>query len=111
MGPVPESLADEYKNRCYVLDRDRIGYDGVEFTLEDYLAGQPGSQQVIRDVAGDIVSTVAEKPAQPGYSVQLTIDSDLQKAAQKALTDAMDQLRQRYPDNQIGFDRGVVIAS
>jgi len=111
MGPIPESIADEYKEKCYVLDRDRIGYDGVEFTLEEYLAGVPGRQGVIRDVAGQIVSTVAEVPPQPGYNISLTIDADLQESAQKHLLEALDGLKQRYPNDAIGFDRGVVIAS
>src|SRR5687768_621700 len=38
MGPISERFAEEYEARCYVLDRDRIGYDGIEFTMEDYLA-------------------------------------------------------------------------
>ena len=112
MGPIGESLAEEYEARCYILDRDRIGYDGLEFFLEDWLAGVPGQQQVERDVAGDVVRNVGETiPAQPGYSVRLTIDAELQAAATKHLNDTLDNLRELAPDNLIGFDRGVVIAS
>ncbi len=110
MGPIPESLAEEYEAQGYVLDRDRIGYDGVEFTLNDILAGRPGSRVVERDVAGEVRRTLAETPAQPGYSVQLTIDAELQRLAQEHLIDTLETMRQLYPQDRIGFDRGVVIA-
>ncbi len=112
MGPIPETRAEEYRARGYVLDRDRIGYDGVEFSLQDILAGAPGLQVVERDVAGEIVRTIGtSRPAQPGYSVRLTIDAELQQAAQEALVAMMDRLRELRPNNPIGFERGVVIAS
>jgi penicillin-binding protein 2 len=112
MGPIPEDRADEFEAQGYVLDRDRIGYDGIEFSLQDLLAGQPGSQIVERDVAGEIVRTVGDSVApQDGYSVRLTLDVELQRAAQEALVDMIDQLKEQNPDNPIGYDRGVVIAS
>lgn len=109
MGPIPPRLADEYEAAGYVLDRDRIGYDGVEFTLEDLLAGQPGLQTVVRDVAGQEVQRIGDpRLAIPGYNIQLTIDVELQKAAQKALTDRIDFLNSYY--NKTVTQRGVVIA-
>lgn len=110
MGPIPESLADEYKERGYVLDRDRIGYDGVEFSLEQWLAGQPGVQIVERDVAGQVIRSIGEsRAAQPGYSVRLTLDVELQAAAQEYLLETLEAMRELKPDNPIGYDRGVVI--
>ncbi|MEM4725135.1 MAG: penicillin-binding transpeptidase domain-containing protein [Candidatus Hadarchaeum sp.] len=111
MGPIPETLAEEYLAEGYVLDRDRIGYDGVEFSLEDWLAGRPGLQVVERDVAGQIIRTIGETRApQPGYNVTLTIDVELQRRAQQHLLDTLEELRRVRPDDVIGFDRGVVIA-
>lgn len=112
MGPIPGDRADEFEEQGYVLDRDRIGYDGIEFSLQDLLAGQPGSQIVERDVAGEIVRTVGDSRApQDGYSVRLTLDVELQRAAQEALVDMIDALKAQNPENPIGYDRGVVIAS
>ncbi len=112
MGPIPESVAEDYEERCYVLDRDRIGYDGIEFYFEDTLAGTPGRQVVERDVAGLIVDKILDIPPQPGYSIQLTIDSELQALAQQHLVDMLDSLKQTSSDANkiIGYDRGVVIA-
>jgi penicillin-binding protein 2 len=114
MGPIPESVAEEYEARGYVLDRDRIGYDGLEFVLEGELAGNPGIQRVERDVAGQVIRTIQEvQPVQSGNNVQLTIDLDLQQRAQELLIETLEGLRDnpRYVDNPIGFDRGVVIAT
>jgi len=109
MGPIPARLGADYEARGYVLDRDRIGYDGVEFTLEDLLAGQPGLQTVVRDVAGEIVQKIGDpRPATPGYNVELTIDAELQQAAQDALTDEIKRLNTFY--NKTVTERGVVIA-
>jgi len=111
MGPIPESLADEYEERGYVLDRDRIGYDGMEFALEDALAGQPGIQDVERDVAGEVVRVVGERPPQAGYNVQLTIDVELQERAQELIIETLDNMRRIYSTDEIGFDQAVVIAT
>lgn len=111
MGPIPERLADEFEAEGYVLDRDRIGYDGVEFSLQDLLAGKPGLQIVERDVAGQIIRTIGEtRPPQPGYSVRLTIDVELQQAAQQYLVEMLEELQRVRPDDEIGFGQGVVIA-
>ncbi len=112
MGPIPADRADEFEAQGYVLDRDRIGYDGIEYSLQDLLAGTPGLQRVERDVAGQIIRNVGEpRAAQPGYSVRLTIDAELQQAAQEALVDMITRLKEQNPDNAIGYDRGVVIAT
>jgi penicillin-binding protein 2 len=112
MGPIPETLAEEYEAAGYVLDRDRIGYDGVEFSLDEWLAGRPGLQVVERDVAGEIVRTLGESSAaQPGYSVELTIDVELQKRAQQHLVNMLEEQRLLKPEDNIGFERGVVIVS
>lgn len=111
MGPIPGSLADEYEAIGYVLDRDRIGYDGVEFALEDTLAGAPGILEVERDVAGEIVRVIGETPAQPGFNVQLTIDIELQRRAEELILETLDNLREIYFFDEIGFDQAVVIAT
>ena len=110
MGPIPNRLADQYKARGYVLDRDRIGYDGIEFTEDDILAGQPGVQTVVRDVAGQIVQKIGD-PRQPvpGHNLQLTIDVQLQQLVQKALTDEITFLNSYY--GKTVTERGVVIVS
>ena len=106
MGPIPSERAEEFEAQGYVLNRDRIGYDGIEYSMNDWLAGQPGLEIVERDVAGEIVRTLGlARPAQDGYSLRLTIDVELQRAAQEALVDMINQLKEERGDNPIGYDR------
>jgi len=88
------------KSDGYVLD-DTIGKTGVEATFEKQLRGTYGVQQVQRDATGRVVrvlSTLTEP--QPGDSLQLTIDVNVQRTAQQALQWAM---------NVVGLLRGVFI--
>jgi penicillin-binding protein 2 len=109
MGPIPEERVEDYEARGYNPAFDRIGYDGIEFSLEDVLAGQPGRQIVEQDVAGLTVRTVGETvAAEPGYNVRLTIDVELQEAARDALVNRIDYINTSA--GRIVTERGVVIA-
>jgi penicillin-binding protein 2 len=109
MGPIPEESVEEYEALGYNPASDRIGYDGVEFSLEDILAGRPGRQIVEQDVAGLTVRTIGETvTAQPGYNVRLTIDVALQEAARDALVRRIDYLNTTA--GRVVTERGVVIA-
>lgn len=66
---------------------DAIGQMGVEAAFEKQLRGEWGGQQVEVDGAGRIMRLLGEKQAKPGQNVHLTLDLDLQKAAEKALGD------------------------
>ena len=52
LGPIPASLVDQYIARNFVPSRDKIGYAGVEESLQDLLAGHNGTRVVQVDVAG-----------------------------------------------------------
>ncbi|NDJ55106.1 MAG: penicillin-binding protein 2 [Chloroflexi bacterium] len=111
MGPIPPERADEFEAQGYRLDIDRIGYDGIEFEFDPTLAGVPGQRIVERDVAGEEIRTVGDTRLPiPGYSLRLTIDTELQERAQGHLIDTLNNMRGLFPDNPIGYDRGVVIA-
>ncbi len=66
--------------------RDRIGRIGVEAAYEPHLRGEWGGQMLEVNAAGIVQQTLGEKPAIPGNDVLLTIDFNLQKAAEKALS-------------------------
>ena len=86
LGPIPASLEDELSARGFVANRDKIGYAGVEDSLQDVLAGQNGKKVVQVDVAGQELGNIQPPVAAvPGYNVTLTIDTRLQAAAQAAL--------------------------
>ncbi len=64
---------------------DVIGQMGVESAFEKQLRGEWGGQQVEVDGAGRVLRVLGEKPARAGNDVQLTIDLDIQRAAERAL--------------------------
>jgi penicillin-binding protein 2 len=74
------------------LPDDLIGQAGVESSYESILRGTYGQETVERDAAGrklQVLSTDAT--AQPGDSLQLTIDTKQQELAQKAVVWAMQK--------------------
>jgi penicillin-binding protein 2 len=109
LGPIPEARSDLYEQRGFVPNRDKVGYAGVETSLDDILLGRNGLRVVQRDVAGQILRNL-EPPIAPvaGNNVVLTIDTRLQKAAEAALVDEINYWNTYF--NQIRISSGIVIA-
>jgi cell division protein FtsI (penicillin-binding protein 3) len=68
---------------------DDKGLAGLELQYEAVLAGEPGELQYVRDRDGNRLSTVSVKEAQPGASITLTIDADIQYETERVLTDTV----------------------
>jgi penicillin-binding protein 2 len=88
LGWTGRVTQDEYSrlgDQGYTLD-DTIGKAGVEQTFEGQLRGTYGVEEVQRDASGRVTS-VLRTLTQPraGESLQLTIDLQIQREAQKAL--------------------------
>ena len=96
LGYVGEINPDQLKRlrkRGYELG-DKIGQGGVEATYDTYLRGQPGRAQLRVDSMGRPRSSVIPMRAQKrGYSLRLTIDIQVQRAAEQALRDAIAYAR------------------
>src|SRR5215208_2310008 len=109
LGPIPEALADAYKDRGFIANRDKIGYSGAETSLDDILLGKNGQRVVQIDVAGQVLRNLKPPiPAVAGNNVVLTIDTRLQKAAETALTDEINSWNAFF--GNIRITSGVVIA-
>ncbi|MCK6579158.1 MAG: hypothetical protein L6Q98_13750 [Anaerolineae bacterium] len=91
MGRIPAERELELIEQGYDPAFDRIGYAGMEAYFEGTLAGEPG--RIVReiDVAGEQIGDplVSTDPAS-GLSLQLTIDTALQAAAEEALKKRID---------------------
>jgi penicillin-binding protein 2 len=88
-GELSDEQLDRYKkekNKDYRLG-DVVGQMGVEAAYEDLLRGEWGGQQVEVDGTGQVVRVLGKKQTQTGKDVTLTLDMDLQKAAEAALGD------------------------
>lgn len=96
LGPIPAYEEKSYVDRGFLLDRDKVGYSGVEAYFNDDLSGVPGKNVVEVDVAGQVLRNL-EPPiqAQSGDNLVLTIDTRLQKAAETALVSRINGLNQR----------------
>lgn len=64
---------------------DNAGLAGIELALDRELAGEPGSQTVVKDPFGRAIDVVDERPAREGRDVYLTLDHALQANAEEVL--------------------------
>lgn len=84
IGITGKIYAEEFENlrkKGYGYN-DVVGKFGVEKEYEDYLRGVNGVKKVQHDDDGNIIYTEYTRESRPGNTVVLTIDADLQKAAQ-----------------------------
>lgn len=64
---------------------DTIGISGAEAAFEDQLRGTRGQQSIFTDENGSVVSTAMVVQPEEGHTVQLTLDSELQRVANLSL--------------------------
>jgi penicillin-binding protein 2 len=112
MGRVPAESSDKYKELGYNLDRDKIGYAGLEAYMQDELAGTYGSELWEVDAAGKQIRLLEPPVAPiPGTNLRLTIDSRLQEAATIILENKIEETRAaKNPALRSPVISGVVIA-
>src|SRR5437870_8931781 len=67
---------------------DLVGKAGLEKTFDKDLRGDPGDQQVEVDALGRRIRVLQEEPDRSGGTLTLTLDRDLQEAADRALGEA-----------------------
>lgn len=109
LGPIPAILEEEYRELGFVPNRDKVGYAGVESSLNDLLAGRNGRRVVEVDVAGKELRDL-EPPVDPipGSNIKLTIDARLQAAAKAALIGEIEWWNRYF--NDVRSSNGVAIA-
>jgi len=84
VGQVSEEMLTQPQWELYGPG-DVVGMSGVEQYYNDILMGKNGSRQVLVNSRGKEVGTLSDVPAVPGKQLKLTIDLDLQIAAEQAL--------------------------
>lgn len=83
-GKIMAEDAEYYTDKGYKLNAI-VGTGGAEKAFEDYLHGEDGALTIVEDEYGNVVDTYVSKEPKPGQDVYLTIDIDLQMAAENAL--------------------------
>lgn len=110
MGPIPN---ENWLDLGYQRD-DRVGWAGLESSMEIEMAGTKGERQIEQDWTGrelrQIGSTIEPEA---GLNLHLTLDVDLQQKANEILQQWIE-LRRETPDPFTGdlveVEQGVVIA-
>jgi len=85
VGEVSEDMLNQPQFELYDPG-DVVGKSGVELQYNQVLMGKNGSRQVVVNSHGkEVGQPLDEKPAESGKELKLTIDVDLQIAAEEAL--------------------------
>ncbi|URZ01189.1 penicillin-binding transpeptidase domain-containing protein [Clostridium felsineum] len=95
IAPSNSKEIDAYKEKGYDVNTDLIGMTGIEAALENRMRGTSGGKIVDVNKYGKITGEIAKKDPYPGQNVQLTINKDVQYAAEQSLINTMSRLRQR----------------
>lgn len=77
---------------------DVVGQAGVEAVLNDSLSGEAGKKMVEVNVVGGMERMLEYIPSKPGNDVYLTIDMELQKAAESALENQVGAIVAMEPE-------------
>lgn len=84
VSEINDAELEEMKDEGY-KSGDIIGKFGLERVYDKELRGENGGEQVEVDVAGKPVQRLGVKPPVPGCDLYLTIDKNLQQAAEQAV--------------------------
>ena len=97
MGPIPN---ENWLDLGYERD-DRVGWAGLESSMEIELAGRKGERQIEQDWTGRELRQIGPTvEPEPGLNLHLTIDLDLQEKAFAILQETIERRRGRagvYP--------------
>lgn len=84
VGEISENDLNQERFAAYEPG-DMVGKSGVEAVYDDILRGTDGSRDVIVNSHGKEVGQMGQHLAVPGQDIRLTIDLDVQMAAEKAM--------------------------
>ena len=103
IGKISSTQVDYYTELGYSLDAT-VGTSGAEYAFESYLHGVDGELTITEDSAGNVIKTEVTKEPVAGLDVYLTIDIDMQMAAEDALHDNILYVHQEAAYNSGDID-------
>ena len=93
LGYVGEISPEQLEKQVYkdkgLKPGDIIGLSGLEQIYDDYLRGKDGYREVVVDSRGRIQDEIDTIPPVPGRDLVMTIDLDLQLAAEEQLRNSV----------------------
>lgn len=106
LSPIDSSKEENYELRGYDASSDLIGVAGIEAALEDQLKGTKGGTTVKVNSMGRVTEELFKLDSYPGNNVYLTINKDVQYAAEQAMEDTLKRLQSTIAPNAT---RGAVV--
>lgn len=112
IGPIYSEEWEYYNEQGYPMNAT-VGKSGCEYAFESYLRGTDGKLRIEQDAAGNIVRVEVLQAPVAGNDVYLTIDIDLQIAAEDGLRENVQFVTDRsagYAIYGAGCDAGAAVA-
>lgn len=91
VGKITAENAEYYSELGYPMDA-MVGTEGCEKLFEEYLRGQEGTMVIEYDKDGNIINKYYKTEPVGGNDVYLTIDIDIQIAAENALAESVKSI-------------------
>ena len=97
LGTVGSLYKEDLENPLYAdyPMNATVGKEGVELAFEQYLHGTDGTRIVSTNSEGKVTGVFYEKEPQPGNTVELTIDLELQKVVEDALAETVTNMNNK----------------
>ena len=107
LSSIDSSKETNYELRGYDASSDLIGVAGIESAFESELKGVKGGTTVKVNSKGRVTEELFRLDSYPGNNVHLTIDKNVQYAAEQALKDTLERVKSSIAPNAT---RGAVVA-
>lgn len=105
MSSIGSWEEETYSLQGYDASSDLIGTAGIESAFEEHLRGNKGGTTIKVNSKGKETEKLFELESYPGNNVHLTIDKDIQYAAQQSLEDQITTLTTVGIDGELGYTR------
>ncbi|HWM11498.1 MAG TPA: penicillin-binding protein 2 [Solirubrobacteraceae bacterium] len=74
-----------------VTGTDGKGLAGIEYSLDEYLAGRDGERRLTKDALGDAIELRETQRTVPGSDIRLTLDANVQDRAEEVLAEVGEE--------------------
>ncbi len=74
-----------------VTGTDGKGLAGIEYSLDEYLAGRDGERRLTKDALGDAIELRETQRTIPGSDIRLTLDANVQDRAEEVLAEVGEE--------------------
>ncbi|AYE33197.1 penicillin-binding transpeptidase domain-containing protein [Clostridium septicum] len=113
ISPINSAQEKKYDLRGYDVSSDLIGVAGIEAAFESQLKGSKGGTTIKVNSKGRKTEELFKLESYPGNNIHLTIDKDIQYAAQESLKDIINKVNTMVDFNGATYPaatRGATVA-